>query len=317
MTRTRLILNPQADHGHTGEREQTLRQLVGQAAEEATQQGPTFELDWVETDYPGHASELAEQAAKEGCDVVVAIGGDGTVHEVVNGLMRVKPEQRPRIGILPVGSGNDFAHNFGVPDSLDEAVRCLFGQQTRPIDVLSVTDGDGRQEYFNNTMGIGFSGAVNIATRSKKRWRGFMLYLVAVLETILFKPPAMQIECRVDDSPLLHKSISMFSICNGPREGGGFPVVPGAVMDDGLISWMIMRRLNRAQLLFFLPIVMNAGHLRFRRSFETGTARKLHIKSSSTMAIHIDGEVYGPWEADVREVQVTIIPGAIRILCGS
>jgi diacylglycerol kinase (ATP) len=274
MTRTRLILNPQADHGHTGEREQTLRQLVGQAAEEATQQGPTFELDWVETDYPGHASELAEQAAKEGCDVVVAIGGDGTVHEVVNGLMRVMPEQRPRIGILPVGSGNDFAHNFGVPDSLDEAVRCLFGQQTRPIDVLSVTDGDGRQEYFNNTMGIGFSGAVNIATRSKKRWRGFMLYLVAVLETILFKPPAMQIECRVDDSPLLHKSISMFSM-------------------------------------------MNAGHLRFRRSFETGTARKLHIKSSSTMAIHIDGEVYGPWEADVREVQVTIIPGAIRILCGS
>lgn len=314
MTRMKFILNPQADHGHAGERDRTLRQLV---AEEAAQRGSAFEVDWVETGHPGHASDLAEQAAKEGYDRIIAIGGDGTIHEVVNGLMRVESDQRPSIGVLPVGSGNDFAHNFGIPNSLEEAVHSLFGQQTRAVDVLSVMDGSGRQEYFNNTMGIGFTGAVNIATRSKKQWRGFLLYLVAVLETILFNPPALQIECQFNDDPPVNKSISTFSICNGPREGGGFPVVPHAVMDDGLISWMIMRRLGRLQILFFLPIVMNARHLNYTKSFESGTAKKLHIKSDSTMAIHIDGEVYGPWEADVREVQVSILPGAVHILSAS
>ncbi len=311
MTRMKLILNPQADHGHAGEKDHTLRRLV---AEEAAKQGSAFELEWVETGHPGHASDLAEQAAKEGCDRIVAIGGDGTIHEIVNGLMRVEPDQRPAIGILPVGSGNDFAHNVNIPDSLEEAVGNLFGQQIRAVDVLSVTDGSGRQEYFDNTMGIGFTGAVNIATRSKKKWRGFMLYLVAVLETIIFNPPALQIKCRFNDDPPVDKSISTFSICNGPREGGGFPVAPGALVDDGLISWMIMRRLRSIQILYYLPIVMNANHLRHKKAFEAGTAKKLHIKSDSTMAIHIDGEVYGPWEADVREVEVSIFPGAVRVL---
>jgi YegS/Rv2252/BmrU family lipid kinase len=314
MTRMKLILNPQADHGHAGEKDQTLHQLV---AEEAAQQGSAFEVDWVETGHPGHASDLAEQAAKENYDRIVAIGGDGTIHEIVNGLMRVEPEQRPQIGILPVGSGNDFAHNVGIPDTLEEAVRWLFGQQARAIDVLSVIDGTGRQEYFDNTMGIGFTGAVAISTRSKKRWRGFMLYLVAVLETILFNPPALKIVCRFNDDPPVNKAISTFSICNGPREGGGFPVAPDALMDDGLISWMIMRRLRSIQILYYLPIVMNANHLNHKKAFTAGTAEKLHIKSDSPMAIHIDGEIYGPWEADVREVEVSIFPGAVQVLCES
>ena len=107
----------------------------------------------------------------------------------------------------------------------------------------------------------------------------------------------------------------MVSICNGPREGGGFPVAPNASLDDGLLTYTIMRRLSRPVLLRFLPVVMAGNHLKYTRTFENGTAERFQMEAASTMAIHVDGETFGPWEADIRQIDVTIIPAALNVIC--
>jgi YegS/Rv2252/BmrU family lipid kinase len=313
MQRFKFILNPQADRGHMGGITTTLEQLVEGHAHAA--RGDQVELAWVMTERPRHAADLAQQAADDGYDVVVAVGGDGTVHEIVNGLLRVDADRRPVLGILPVGSGNDFAYNTGVPARLEEATRCLFTECVRTLDVGTITDGKGRTEYWDNTIGIGFSGAVNIAVREIRGLRGFLLYLVGVLQTILFKPPALKAVLKRDESLAEERWVSMVSLCNGPREGGGFPVAPNAKMDDGLITYTIMNRLNRAQMLYFLPIVMNAKHLNHPTYFEEGTVTRFCIEADRAMAIHADGEVFGPWEADIRQIEVAVVPAALHILC--
>lgn len=309
MPRLKLILNPAADRGHAAEIESELHTII---QERIAAVADDYELEWFRTERPRHAIELA---ADPTYDAIVAIGGDGTVHEVVNGLMQLDPEERPRLGVIPIGSGNDFAYNLNLPIDPKEAARCLIGDHTRTVDAGEITDGSGRREFWNNTIGIGFSGAVNIATRSKTRIRGFMVYFVSVLETILFKPPDLDAKLHLGDEPPRRQRVSMISICNGPREGGGFPVAPNAVMDDGLLTYTIMRRLSRAAILRFLPVVMAGNHLKYERTFTNGTTPWVQVSTSSTMAIHTDGEVFGPWDADVREIEVKVIPGALSVLC--
>ncbi len=313
MRRFKFILNPQADRGHTARIMGTLEQLVVNQAQELG--NGQVELLWVETERPLHATSLAQRAAEEGYDIVVAVGGDGTVHEVVNGLMKIDTDRRPILGILPVGSGNDFAYNVGVPARVGEAIRCLFADNVRTVDVATITDGTGRTEYWDNTVGIGFSGAVNIAVRSIKRLRGFPLYLVGVLQTILLKPPALKALLAREGRPDEERWVSMISLCNGPREGGGFPVAPGARMDDGLLTYMVMNRLSRLQMLYFLPIVMGAKHLNYPQYFEQGTTMHFRIQADQALAIHADGEVFGSWEANIRQVEVAVVPAALRVLC--
>lgn len=316
MPRLKLIVNPASDRGRTAQIGEALQALLHERAAAASEKGQSYDLDWVLTEQPGHAVVLAEQAAQEGFDVIVAIGGDGTVHEVINGLMRIEADKRPTLGIIPVGTGNDFVHNLGLSLDRSQAARSLFAGNTRLVDIGTISDDKGRQEYWDNTVGIGFSGAVNIAGRRLTKARGFIVYLIAVLETILFRPPTIDARIQIDDRPAGERQVSMVSLCNGPREGGGFPVAPHAVMDDGKITYMIMRGMSRLLMLYFLPIVMSANHLKYERYFEEATAERLRIESDQTLAIHADGEIFGSWEADIRQVEVSIIPSAIKVLCG-
>jgi YegS/Rv2252/BmrU family lipid kinase len=314
MPRLKLILNPAADRGHAAELEPSLRGVVDEEVQNASHNGHSYELEWCRTEGPWHAAELAREAASGDFDAVVAIGGDGTVHEVVNGLMHIDADRRPQLGVIPIGSGNDFAHNMGLPDEPHAAARCVIGDTARVVDVGRISDAAGRQQFWDNTVGIGFSGAVNIASRRHTQLRGFMMYLVSVLETILFRPPALEARLTVDGT-VLERSVSMISICNGPREGGGFPVNPNAIMDDGLITYTLMRKMGRVNMLRFLPVVMNANHLKYPRFFQEGVAHQIGIETDTGMAIHVDGELFSSFEADTRRVEVEIIPQALRVLC--
>jgi diacylglycerol kinase (ATP) len=315
MPRMKLILNPRSDLGNAEAKSAHWTKLVEEQALLASQGGEAYEVDWVTTEQQGHAVDLAYRAAQEGYDIVVAFGGDGTVHEVVNGLMRVEAGQRPCLGVVPVGSGNDFADNLGLPSAPEKAIHCLFSGRTRPVDAATIGDGR-RTEYWNNTLGFGFSGAVNIATRSKARYRGFLLYFVSVLETILLNPQELNATIQFDDQQPFDRLVTMISICNGRAEGGGFPVAPHAVVDDGLLSYVILRRLSRLQMCYFLLVVMMAQHPKYRRFFQLGSARRIRITSDRPMAIHTDGEVFSQWDEDIRQVEVEVIPSALRVLCG-
>lgn len=305
--RYKLIMNPNADHGHVGINKTPLHDRV-----EAIGQG--HELVWAYTERPRHATEYAASAAAEGFDVVVAMGGDGTVHEVVNGLMSIPAEQRPRIAIVPVGSGNDFAWNVGIPHQVDEAIRTVFSGRPRQTDACYVTDGSGRGEYWNNSLGIGFSGAVNLATRQMTKLRGFLMYLVAVVNAIVLNPQRLQAQIQLDEQAPFPEGVTMVSICNGPREGGGFPVAPNALVDDGRLTYMVMRALSQAQMFFFLPIVMGARHLAWKRWFYDGTAERIQVSTDKNMAIHIDGEIFADFDSGVRQIEAHIIPGALQVI---
>jgi hypothetical protein len=154
--------------------------------------------DWSGTVYPTHATELARQAALDGYDLVVALGGDGTVHEVVNGLMQVPEEKRPILGVVPLGSGNDFAHAVGVPDKADYALAHALKGEPSTIDIGLLTDEQGRREFFDNTLGIGFDAVVTIRSHRLPLLRGFLMYLVAVIQTIIlnFDPASLHVETQ-------------------------------------------------------------------------------------------------------------------------
>src|SRR5215510_8239813 len=142
--KVKIILNPMADMGNAWRVARDLRSITQEHGG----------VDWSGTVYPGHAIELAKQAGQDGYDLVIAMGGDGTVHEVMNGLMQVPEERRPILGVVPVGSGNDFAHGINAAMTPTDALKCALNGQPSTIDLGLMTDGHGRQEYFDNTLGI-------------------------------------------------------------------------------------------------------------------------------------------------------------------
>ncbi|MBM2851364.1 MAG: hypothetical protein HW418_4306 [Anaerolineales bacterium] len=134
MQKTLLIFNPMADRGRSGQQASDLRAMVDEMGG----------ADWQGTEYPAHATEIAAQAALQGYQTIVALGGDGTVHEIVNGLMKIEAAHRPRLGIVPMGSGNDFAGGAGIQMNQQEAMRRVFTGTPKPVDVARIQDGTGR-----------------------------------------------------------------------------------------------------------------------------------------------------------------------------
>jgi diacylglycerol kinase family enzyme len=154
--RVKLIFNHHADNGHGWRIASALQATIEHMGG----------AEWTGTEYPTHATELALEAAQQGFDVVVAIGGDGTVHEVVNGLMQVSSEQRPMLAAVPIGNGNDFCANAGVESDPTQAILRAFSGESKAVDIGIVRDGSGRVEYWDNSLGIGMEAAVVIKSLS-------------------------------------------------------------------------------------------------------------------------------------------------------
>ena len=302
--RVKLILNPMADMGNAWRVADDLRPIVAEYGH----------ADWSGTVYPTHATELARQAALDGYDMVVAMGGDGTVHEVVNGLMQVPEDKRPILGIVPLGSGNDFAHAVGVPDKADHALAHALKGEPSTIDLALLTDENGRKEYFDNTLGIGFDAVVTIRSHRLPLLRGFLMYLVAVIQTIIlnFDPASLKVET---DKESWEERTVMLTLCNGPREGGGFHVAPDAKMDDGILHYAAVKKISRAMMFRLIPEVMNGTHGRFD-CVRMGNCTRLSLTSDKPLYIHADGEIYTSFGSNLRKVTFEIFPGALKIVRG-
>jgi len=297
----KLIINPNADMGNAWKLASDLRPIVEEFGG----------ADWSGTVYPTHAVDLARQAADEGHELVIAAGGDGTVHEVVNGLMQVPAAQRPRLGVVPLGSGNDFSHAIGIEKKPDQALRQIFTGQTRRIDIGKIEDSLGRCEYFDNTIGIGFDATVTIRTHTLPVVRGFLMYFTAVIQTIILNHEAPHMKIS-SDKESWEEEIMMLVICNGPREGGGFMVAPEAVVDDGLFHYAAIRKVSRPMMLRLVPEVMNGTHGKFEQ-IRMGSLRQMALQADTPLRIHIDGEVFAGFGSDVRNLKLEIIPGALEV----
>jgi YegS/Rv2252/BmrU family lipid kinase len=298
----KLIINPNADLGRAWRWGSDLRPIVEEFGG----------ADWSGTVYPTHATELARQAAEEGYELIIAVGGDGTTHEVINGLMQLPPEQRPRLGVVPVGSGNDFAHNVGMQSRPELAMRQVLTGQPKKIDLAVAQDGRGRREYWDNTLGIGFDATVTIRSRNIPVVRGFMIYLISVLQTVLLNHDAPRLQIKTDREAW-EEEMLMIVLCNGAREGGGFMVAPQARNDDGWLDYAAIRRVSRPMMFRLIPEVMKGTHGRFRQ-VRMEKFQQLALKSDRPLYIHIDGEIFAGFGTDVRQLNVEILPCALEVI---
>jgi diacylglycerol kinase (ATP) len=300
--KTKFLVNPNADLGRAWRTVADLRPLVEEFGG----------ADWAGTVYPTHATILARQAAEDGYSLVIAAGGDGTVHEVINGLMQVPSDVRPRLGIVPLGSGNDFAHSVGVQSNPVEALKRVFSGQSMRVDLGMFDIGRGKHEYFDNTFGLGFDATVTIRTHRLNWVRGFMMYLVAVLQTIALNHEAPHMHIETDRETWDDETI-MFVACNGPREGGGFLVAPAADNTDGVLDYASICHVSQLMMLRLVPEVMKGTHGRFKQ-IRLGKMHKLQLHSEKPVTIHADGEIISGFGMDVRNVTVEVVPSALEVV---
>ncbi|MBI5951657.1 MAG: diacylglycerol kinase family lipid kinase [Chloroflexi bacterium] len=304
--KVKLILNPMADLGRAWKTANDLRPIA---------QEFRGELSWSGTVYPTHAIELARQAAEDGCDLVVAMGGDGTVHEVVNGLMQIPADRRPTLGVVPIGSGNDFAYSMGITSKSPQALaNALRAETIQTVDLGKMIDEHGRVEYFDNTIGIGFDAVVTIRSHKLPIVKGFLMYLTAVLQTIILNhnPAHMQLET---ESQTWEQDVIMLTLCNGQREGGGFMLSPNSKNDDGKLEFLTVDRLSRPAMLRLLPEFINGTHMKFK-PVRMGEFKSMKISSDLPLYIHADGEIYTSFGSNLRNASFEIVPGALRVVKG-
>jgi len=302
MGPVKVILNPVAGRGYGAKVESDLRRFL---------KAEGLDVDVVRTTRPWHAAELAERAVSEGFEIIVAAGGDGTTHEVVNGLMATSDGGvAGTLGIIPIGSGSDFANTVGVPPDLLSACRRLAHGQPRLVDVGLVTMPGQAPRYFDNTMGIGFDGVVTLEALKVKRLRGIALYLPVVLKTVFLYYKAPLVTLRYDGQELVLPAL-MVCIANGPREGGGFFVAPQAQPDDGLFDMCIAREVSRLAMLGLIPHFMKGTHVDLEPITMT-RVRRVTILSPNDLVAHADGEILC---TDSHRLECEILPQRLRVWC--
>jgi len=304
MSCARVIFNPAAAGGRTARLAPELRACLSRGAE-----ATNLQLEWVETQSPGHGIALAREAATNGCELIVAVGGDGTVNEVVNGLMQAGEQGHPvTLGIIPVGLGNDFAWLAGIPADPLAACGRIFNGRTRLVDVGHIREADGRERYFDNGCGVGFDAQVSVEAKRLKWLRGFLVYLVAVLKTLILHHHAPALRIHLDERELTCPTL-MLTIGNGQRHGGGFLVTPHAELDDGLLEVCIAGKLSRLGMLLVIPRFMRGSH-ETHPKVHMDRARHVTVEAPVPQVIHLDGEIFA---TDARNFEVRVIPGALRV----
>ncbi len=301
--RTQVILNPFADHGRAVESIASIRKKCQVFAN----------TDLVLTDHAGHAAELARDAIAKGYELVIAAGGDGTIHEIVNGLM-ADGKSLTKLGLIPLGSGNDFAYGLGLHSDVDSAIKNIFTGSAKLIDVALIADDRGRQEYVANGLGIGFDATVSIQSRTITRVHGFALYALAALRTIAFYYQTPHLKIKFDNDSVEQAAL-LLAIGIGPRIGGGFYLTPDAIFDDGLLDSCLVDPMNRALMLRLLPEAMRgthvtSNHVTMRRN------NRIELTSDIALPIHVDGEIFAYHEDNVRHVTITTFQAALPVMFG-
>lgn len=289
---TFFIVNPVAGRGRG-------RQVWEQVRQSLDQWG---EWDFAFTRGPADSTTLARDAVARGFKRVVALGGDGTMLEVLNGLVG----SPAAMGIIAAGTGNDYAREAGIPSDPQEAAG--FAMTGRPIatDVGEVIL-EGRRLYYLNVAGVGFDAEVARAVnRSSKRLGGTLPYLQGLVTT-LWRYRPVKMEILLDGQPL-QRSVFLAAVGLSRSFGGGMRITPDAKVDDGQLDLCIAGDLSVAEVLALLPRIYRGGH-KGHPKVEFFRCREVEFRPTSQVAAQADGEVVGFLPARVR-----VIPGGIQLV---
>ena len=300
-----FIVNPHAARGAVGKNWPQIKEL-------AEKRLGSFKFFL--TTAPGEATQWAKLAVSEGAQSVVCVGGDGTLNEVINGLMNEEGHRNPEIqlGFIPNGTGCDFRKTLCIPTNLEEALKVIVGGRTRPIDLgrLRFTDHDGeiRTRYFHNLTSFGLGGEVDErVNKSGKKLGGFLSFIMATLTSLLFYT-RKRIRLRVDDHFDEEVVVLNVAVANGQYHGGGMWVAPDADPSDGLFHVTIIGDLSLPEVFYYLPKLYNGKILQVKR-VQSLTGKRVEALSDERVLLDVDGEQPG-----CLPVKIEIIPSALRIL---
>jgi diacylglycerol kinase (ATP) len=233
---------------------------------------------------------------------VIVAGGDGTVFEAVNGF--VCAGSRTRLGIVPVGTGNDFIKAVGLPRDWREACRQVAAGATRSIDVGRCND-----RYFANGVGAGFDAEVAREARGIRHLRGNLVYGVALLRVLArgVRTPRVTIE---DEHGRIDDAVTLVAVANGPWYGGAFHIAPGASVDDGALDVVIADAVGRVGVLRFTPRVLAGTHLSLP-IVRHHRASRITITCPTGLCVHADGEIL--YDA-AKRVDIEVLPRALMLI---
>lgn len=309
---TALLVNPVAGRGKG-------RKLAELLHDQLQGSGIACELHY--TRAPLEAIEIVRALADRHDRILVA-GGDGTWCEAVNGAMLAN--RRPVLGLIPIGTGNDFAKMLGYGDDWRAACEAIVRGRTRPVDIgrcryglpkepvaKAPAPGQGKAaacRYFANGAGIGFDAQVSREARRIRYLHGNAVYLLAVARTLLlsYATPHVTIE---HDHGTLEQTITLIAAANGRCYGGAFHIAPDAVIDDGYLELVCARGMGRLRILGLLPKVLRGRHID-SPDVTTLRTRKVIISSEVPLPVHLDGEVLT--EEAIR-LEIDLLPGALEV----
>lgn len=292
MKSYKFIVNPIAGGGKA-------KALVPKIKEYFKTSGVDFDI--YQTKGPLDAIEAAARAAEEGFEVVVAAGGDGTVNEILNGLVGTKAI----LAVIHGGKGNDFATAVNMPRNLDSACQALLRAETKNIDLGKVMD-----RFFINSVGVGFDATVALrVNRGIKPFRGTSAYVYAFFET-LWSYKLVEMEIDLGDGPIEAAPL-LVAVGIGQAYGGGMKIVPDAIQDDGLFDVCVFNEMNRLALIYHFPKVFS-GKLKQLEQAGMYRAREIKLSLSEVSPLHMEGEIlFGD------KMHFTLEPKGMKVLVGS
>lgn len=297
--KTKIILNPYANRWGALARVPAIENTCREA-------GLDFDLSVMAG--PGDGKRETMAAIGNGYEAIIAAGGDGTINEVVNGLITATGDEPTLpMGILPFGTGNDFSDMARLPRDLSAAIQTIVSGKTRQIDAAEVI-ADNRRHFFGNNCALAMEPVVTIENVRLTRLSGNIRYVVATLKALL-KLKAWQMKVTWDSSEY-EGSIYLLSVCNSPRTGGIFQIAPPAKMDDGVLDIVFVPKVPKTTVLSLVPRLLSGSHIQQPDVTHFRTTR-LSIESEPGTPIHADGEVIAE---SVKHIRYEILPGKITLL---
>jgi diacylglycerol kinase (ATP) len=309
-----LVLNPHSQGGRTGRQADELERVVARYV---------GEIDRADTDGPRHAVDIAEAAAREGRETVIAVGGDGTIHEVVNGLMKARDAgvaKLPRLGVVGQGTGGDFRKTLGFEHRLDRYCEAIAGGKTRTIDVGRIRyrdrAGNDARGFFVNILSAGMGGLVDEYVASSSRSMGGTVAYFGASVKALLKSEVGVLTCTVHERGSereVEVPTRMIAICNGRFFGGGMEVAPMAAPDDGLFHVVSLGDAPKLKFVLASMSIYSGKHVD-RPDVQVFTCDRiqLDLRNESIrdrFPLDVDGEPLG-----TLPLTIELVPSALQVL---
>jgi diacylglycerol kinase (ATP) len=294
-----VLLNPAAGAG-------AARDAAPRVEAFAAQTGWRMELR--PTSSAEDLSMKARTGLAEGYGRILALGGDGTLQQIVNA---VGVGQNVVLGVLPAGGGNDLAQFLGLPLDPVLAAKLLLEGEVRSLDAARVQTSDGKQRLYVGGGGVGLDAqAAQFAGGAYRNIRGRSRYVLSAIRALVgFHPLQIRALIESDESSELEANVLVLGVLNTPSYGGGMRVAPGAKTDDGKLDLVVIENLPLFHILRLLPRLIMHGELRTKR-IRCQTIRRIRIETKTPTRFHGDGEILG-W----TPVEIEVVPNAIRMLC--